>query len=1149
MAARRRSSHNNGNNSNSFNKLNQNIKNLIDAINGLNTSVNDRNNDDRPIGRRKTKPYQTPFGEARKNMRDKYDTMKGYGDYFKALGSHMKNANGQVSKFGKFLNATGKGFSSLGKGLGKANGWLFVLSVAVDVIGKVSKAIADADKRQQDIQNRRNTLMTQRNINLSNIEAEGYVDAINTEYTRQMSKFNEVLVKQQGEQNIANQTVLANATAKIGSVIGDINQSAWDRLAAQTDIQAERQKLQLETGVVDENGNVIQKGRVQEKEERARALTDWQYRSRTAQREYQQRQELLNAEAENAKLNAEAIRNAAENPWGETINYAAGAVSGGGGITSDNVYGDTTRKYAEAYGTDGSKKGRFEDFNTTTKITAAAAAGAVNSITKQIGFDFGGITDASLTKAETTLGRDITNATNELNASIAHQDNFVKVGTAFYEKSKEAQDEIVDKTTDIKKSVIDTQTQITKMFQRMAQTVEDWAMNFQNMSFNTGIGLGITDRKQLESYSLYMNSMVTKLAHTFGMTADQVLQMQQGYTAGGRSKIMNEQDLLKQGAFSQKYLGGDIATASELANDTELFNMGVSDTVDLMSEMAKKVNKIGLDGRKYMKDMTNYLKQANKYTFKDGVKGVAEMAKWAQNVRFNMNNLPQIIEGIQSGGLENVITKAAKMQVLGGRYAMYADPLAMYYEAYNDPAALAKRFNNMTKGMGRFDSKTGNVTFGQVEQELMRAFADASGQSIEDIRAQATYNVKKNKVTGVNSNLSDEQQQALVNKAYYEDGQWKVNTIDGKSMNVSDINEENVGMVQGTTYEDNMEKGMAKLVSFTELLRGNKEGNLSELAHAITQNGKLSENMNERLAKTQEDYRASFDKYVSDISNAMGEATKVYEGAIKSLLNEHTNAESATVAAITEQGTKIVEAIEKLYQDTEYKTESTTAQQPSEKENDKISNRAENPLNYQSLTPMPADNTKVVLPPMLPHNEPFKAFPWQQTNDGVMSSNGKPMMVKASSIKPINDGVAKTHPQDSAIFAKPGGPFDTLFNGIFNRIDDVWGAITNPFGIFDSILPSEPIGKSPEILSPFANNGINEANVIGNQRNEITLKPLEIKLSGNIRLESNGQSFDIGDMIKNNPLFIRQISQMLSEEIGKSINGGRSIPQYAYLKQ
>lgn len=39
---------------------------------------------------------------------------------------------------------------------------------------------------------------------------------------------------------------------------------------------------------------------------------------------------------------------------------------------------------------------------------------------------------------------------------------------------------------------------------------------------------------------------------------------------------------------------------------------------------------MGLDGRKYMKDMVNNMKMANKFTFKDGVKGLADMAKWAQ---------------------------------------------------------------------------------------------------------------------------------------------------------------------------------------------------------------------------------------------------------------------------------------------------------------------------------------------------------------------------------------------------------------------------------------------------------------------------------------------------------------------------------------
>ena len=55
--------------------------------------------------------------------------------------------------------------------------------------------------------------------------------------------------------------------------------------------------------------------------------------------------------------------------------------------------------------------------------------------------------------------------------------------------------------------------------------------------------------------------------------------------------------------------------------------------------------------------------------------------------------------------------------------------------------------------------------------------------------------------------------------------------------------------------------------------------------------------------------------------------------------------------------------------------------------------------------------------------------------DGIVSSDGSPMFTVASSVKPIQDGVvAKSDPNDTAIFAKSGGPFDVLFNHIFSRI-------------------------------------------------------------------------------------------------------------------
>ena len=177
-------------------------------------------------------------------------------------------------------------------------------------------------------------------------------------------------------------------------------------------------------------------------------------------------------------------------------------------------------------------------------------------------------------------------------------------------------------------------------------------------------------------------------------------------------------------------------------------------------------------------------------------------------------------------------------------------------------------------------------------------------------------------------------------------------------------------------------------------------------------------------------------------------------------------------------------------------------------------------------------------------------------NDAMAFGKGNPMTVSAKTVKSINDGVAKTNPQDSAIFAKTGGPFDTLFNGVFGRIDEIYNSLSN-----NSVVPSEPIGKSQFVSSDDAiafGNGnpmTISANELASQMGvnamptEITIKPVEVKLSGSVRLEANGQSVDIMELLNKNPILIRQLSQMISDEVGKSINGGRSISQYDYLRK
>ena len=1060
------------------------------------------------------------------------------------FGYNFSNNDGNIEKgsfgegFGstKKVKETGEALSMFGGKIGKVGGVLTKfagqIGIAIEVIKLLDKAIAaiaDADAKQQDIQNRRNTMLTDRNIELSNIETEGNVDILNNFKDNMLSEYNQLFTKLQGQVAIANAKAIAATNAQIEGTIGDINNAAWNALAAQTDIWAQQQKLGLQVAKTNDIEN------------RAIAQRNIELRNRQSERGYQSGQSILKAQRTNAELNMEEQNYTYDHPIATTFNKAVG-----GSTEADHVSGD--KKWNEAHN-------RNTDRYLSNGVGGSALLGGVNTLT-------GGILQGSLksaiVKQQTVTKRELTNAQNDLNAAQAENANRNKVQNTVIANSNEIKNKVLEGMTDIQSSVIDTQATIKKAYQKMAQSVEKWMMDFQDKIYDSGIQKGMTTRGQLDKYRSAMLPIMEEVSRKYGITKEEFVKMQSDYTAEGRSKLLNREDIKKQSSLGKIYLGGDFGTAAELANNTEIFNMGVSDTVDLMGEMSKQVNKIGLDGRKYLKDMVKNLKMAQKYDFRNGVKGMMKMAKWAQNTRFNMDNLPNMIEDIQKGGLEGIITKAAKLQVLGGRFAMGADPIAMAFEAYNDPAALAKRFNSMTMGMGRFNKETGEVEFNGMEMDQMRALAENSGQSIDDIKKQARYNVKKDKVEGFinDKTLSQEQRMDLVNKAYYQNGQWKVNDVTGNAVNLSEVNSSNINNIQADTYEGKMEQGMEQIVSFTKLFTGNTEANMAKLSGDINKNGAADNELWNRIELQQEDFHKNFKDYRDKVFENMKKATNAYKVFLNtfgestplddikielSLANKRidefkTRTSNQLNSILTKLG--VNEKGEKTNSANKLNKSNSTSQQyvkyngsymrvadaKDEKEADETIKKAHSPkkqsnkedgvksyfnnfkegqkLAWARFTKaMNSDDAGGVygyLPDaagqILGNLIGLKATDidtfWhggKQTNkdkvkDGVMSSNGNSMFTQATNVTPINDGkvqIAKSDPKDTAVFAKTGGPFDTLFNDVFGRINDVYNEVHNETysNTSSDVIPTEPLGKdvilaeSPSISAQSINDG------------------------------------------------------------------------------
>ena len=1185
--------------------LSQGITDLIDAIsqgNGNSNGNNGNNGRQSPLPR----PYNTsdnPFGSMTVARMQRQSRA-------------FEHAGAALGQFGGTLGRVGRGLTSLSKILKVGNPVVQVFIASIEAAGKALRAISDADKRQQDIQNQRNTMLSNRNIELSNIETEGNVDALNNFKDNMLSEYNKLFTELQGQVAIANAKAIAATNAQIEGTIGDINNAAWNALAAQTDIWAQQQKLGLQIAKTNDIEN------------RAIAQRNIELQNRQSERGFQSGQSVLKAQKQDVDLTIQDMNNAYEHWLAEPANRMAG-----GSTEADHIKGDN--KWNERYGR-GERQGIMD-----RSVTGSNIAGAVNFLTSGLIDDYA---RAAQQKLATKSHRDLNNAQNDLNAAQAENANRNKVQNTVIANSNEIKNKVLEGMTDIQSSVIDTQATIKKAYQKMAQSVEKWMMDFQDKIYDSGIQKGMTTRGQLDKYRSAMLPIMEEVSRKYGITKEEFVKMQSDYTAEGRSKLLNREDIKQQSSLGKIYLGGDFGTAAELANNTEIFNMGVSDTVDLMGEMSKQVNKIGLDGRKYLKDMVKNLKMAQKYDFRNGVKGMMKMAKWAQNTRFNMDNLPNMIEDIQKGGLEGIITKAAKLQVLGGRFAMGADPIAMAFEAYNDPAALAKRFNSMTMGMGRFNKETGEVEFNGMEMDQMRALAENSGQSIDDIKKQARYNVKKDKVEGFikDKTLSQEQRMDLVNKAYYQDGQWKVNDVTGNAVNLSEVNSSNINDIQADTYEGKMEQGMEQLVSFTKLFTGNTEANMAHLSDSINKNGAADNELWERLKAEQEDFFTNSQKYADTILEKMQEATDAYKDFLNGFkdpadveelvlteikgFRENTFAQlnsilrqmggaAASIANKNElseklQGLKFgvntrdgkgknVSAQELVMNGSLYmgnngqmyinqdKIRATygntgklmygdyTLKQLQQRG---INNATKGRLrytdvggttNYENAVKVEAAKAEAKKTAEIKEkkkrqngdaaavvrgqkngtttSEELKAAALMQMekfSDSIVTSNNKQILTSAAKVTPINDGnvqLAKSDPKDTAIFAKTGGPFDTLFNDVFGRINDVYNEVHD--NTSSDVIPTEPLGKdaifaeSPSISAQSINDG------------KVQIDPVNIKIDGKLELTgSNGQTVDIISELNNNPMLLRAISDMIVQNISTKYYGGRPVGNSNFRK-
>lgn len=815
--------------------------------------------------------------------------------------------------------------------------------------------------------------------------------------------------------------------------------------------------------------------------------------------------------------------------------------------------------------------------------------------------------------------------------------------------------QVVDTTAQAKEAVIDAATAVEKNWLKTTQVMEEWLRKYDERMNDVGLNVGMWTKQSLSAFKEGHLETVKEIARKYGKSEEQIAQYQNAFTeTSGRNKLLSGGDI--EATARLGITSGSDEMAAKYISEMEIFNKSATDSADLMNEEMRNINKLGLNARKYMKDVTNNLKLAQKYNFKEGTKSLREMVKWAQQTKFNMESLGGMLEKVQEGGIEGVIQQSAGFQVLGGMAAINSDPLGMLYDAWADPQAYAKRMQDMTKGFGTFNRKTGETEFNMPESMQIAQIAKLQGRSAEEVRQEIirrnqTEEIKK--VIRPEQNLNKDQIQFLSNSASYdqESGQWKVNMLNKDTgeierMDLSDINSKNIENYAAVSenHDEKMETLVEELVSLVARERGEQAYELADQAAMDYKN--TMQNLNDRLEKIHESYinqrmniyaeivkkqeeiRDSTTNFLEqfatniddDTSSIAKETAKIREktdaigealGAIAQTVNAANDAINQTIAEKMGQFSGSVEA------STNNANQRVSANKPQQySSSDAVS---ENEVNakkvwkrYRSAFGHDiGDVENRVKDIMEIYNDPqtkndknaykkVMSAGWHDlldamessgvsksdnfddisladihnlakyaettlkeiksgeknyktntntttyigtTRDAVTHSNNTPMTVAASDITPINDGsvtLAQTHPEDTGIFAKTGGPFDKLFEGVFGKISAVYDTLKEErrHGNWQEIsqIPMEKYGNLPKSSNYEIEQDTyrNRSENYGNNK-----KDVNVNINGRLTLDSGGQSVDVIGLLRDNPDIVRKITETIILQMSNNENGGK----------
>lgn len=324
----------------------------------------------------------------------------------------------------------------------------------------------------------------------------------------------------------------------------------------------------------------------------------------------------------------------------------------------------------------------------------------------------------------------------------------------------------------------------TEAFRIGKDFLDVWGKIDQSASkFAKTIGTGAVGMERLRKNAIE-SVQKGRFGAKYNVSADELIGLQETYSNTiGRNIQISASDQENMAAMFRVMGEGGGDFAAKLEN----FGLSYTDAANKAGKMFKEAGKYGISFDKYSKNVANNIKLAQNYTFKNGIKGLESMAKKATAMKLDMQQVASFADKVST--VEGAINTGAQLQVLGGSFAQFSDPMGMMNEALTDMEGLQDRFEKMIGGLGNFDAQKGEIAISAFDKQRIKVAAEAMGMSYDQVM-ETTMAKGRQKFIGsqiANKGYTEDEQELLKNIATVQNGKATVSYVDssGKKQEVN----------------------------------------------------------------------------------------------------------------------------------------------------------------------------------------------------------------------------------------------------------------------------------------------------------------------------------------------------------------------------